>query len=529
MMKISKKFTLVLTLLFALSVVLMGCSNKSAEVTKEGDSTTVKKEEPKNEEPKVEEPVELSWYFPNSPQQGLDGVNEALNELLLEKMNATVKLNLVDWGAYDQKINVMMSAGETFDLVFTATWSNNYFQNAAKGAFVPIDDLLDKYAPNTKKAIPDFVWPAVTVKGKIYGVPNYQTMAPGYGIVLRKDFVDKYNFDWQNANKLEDIEPYLEAVKNGEMGMIPLEYSKNSDFFKSFSGYFGMDTIGDSGMPGWMYLEDKDYKVVNQYDTPEFKEHIKLMRDWYKKGYMRQDAATLTDHMPDRKAGKIASIFGGIDLDTNDYSAVGLEFPGRFMSQSGVEGYDKKFGKCLLNTDRAAATITAISATSKNPEKSMQFLELMNSDVDVYNTMCYGAEGVNYKKVSENRVETIAEGGYQLWSNWELGNNLNAWYNEADAVGAEVDNKGINMWDNNNKNAFASPLLGFVFDGESVKSEIANCNTVIEELLYALGSGSVEPDEYHPIFIEKLQKAGADKIIAEKQSQLDQWRKDNGK
>lgn len=529
MKKTSKIVSLILVLILTASVVLAGCAKDNQKVdNQQGDASTAKNEASTDTKEK-EKPVELTWYFPNSPQQDLEFVNEALNEILLEKINATVKLNLVDWGSYEQKINVMMGAGEPFDLVFTATWSNSYFQNAGKGSFLPLNDLIDQYAPKTKASLPEMVWPGVTVKGNIYGVPNYQTMAPGYGVMLRKDFVDKYKFDWESANKFEDIEPYLEAVKNGEKGITPLEYAKNNDYFKSGSIYYGMDIIGDTGIPGWVYLDDKDYKVVNQYDTTEFKNHINLMRDWYLKGYIRKDAATLTDVIPDRKAGKIAAFMGGVDLDTNDYIAVGLDFPGRFMAQSGVEGYDKKFGDCLLTTDKIASTITAISATSKHPEKAMELLELVNTDPEVYNLICYGVEGKHYNKVADNRVETIADGGYQIFSNWEFGNNLNAWFNEGDAEGAEVDNKGIQLWDDNNRAAVPSPILGFVFDAEPVKTEIANCNTVIEELLYAMSSGSVDPEKYHPELLDKLQKAGADKIIEEKQRQLDQWRKDNNK
>ena len=45
-------------------------------------------------------------------------------------------------------------------------------------------------------------------------------------------------------------------------------------------------------------------KVINQYETEEFMEFCRIMRDWYNKGYVRKDGATVTDTSPDRKACK---------------------------------------------------------------------------------------------------------------------------------------------------------------------------------------------------------------------------------
>jgi putative aldouronate transport system substrate-binding protein len=41
--------------------------------------------------------------------------------------------------------------------------------------------------------------------------------------------------------------------------------------------------------------------------------------------------------------------------------------------------------------------------------------------------------------------------------------------------------------------------------------------------MLALNTGSVDPDVFLPEFIEKLNSAGMDKIIAAKQEQLDAW------
>ena len=73
------------------------------------------------------------------------------------------------------------------------------------------------------------------------------------------------------------------------------------------------------------------------------------------------------------------------------------------------------------------------------------------------------------------------------------------------------------------KEAMASLLSGFVFDSSSVQTEIANVTSVVTEMLKPLVTGSVDPETTVPQFLERLKTAGVDKIIAEKQAQLDAW------
>ncbi|MNP84439.1 hypothetical protein D3C76_1837450 [compost metagenome] len=50
---------------------------------------------------------------------------------------------------------------------------------------------------------------------------------------------------------------------------------------------------------------------------------------------------------------------------------------------------------------------------------------------------------------------------------------------------------------------------------------------VIAQYYLPLETGSVDPEEILPQFIAKLKTAGIDKVIAEKQKQLDEWVKSN--
>lgn len=506
-----------------LSIALTGCGDKTATVPTK-DSTSTAAADPG----KDLKPVELTYYFPNTPQKDLASVEEELNKILKAKINATVHLKLIDWGTYDEKMNVLMASGEKYDLAFTSTWANNFYQNVSKGAFAPIDELLAEYAPGIKSAIPETFWKAVKVKGQTYGVPNFQQATAGYGYMIQKAVADKYKLDWKSVTKLSDLTPFLETVKKNEPDLIPFGISKKEDIFTKAPAMFGFEALGDAATPGSIYVNDPSLKVVNQFETPEFKSFVTLMRDWYAKGYVRKDVATLKDMESDKKAGKNAMTWAQIDSDTIVTEKAGMESTGRMSNANkDVPSYDLQFVKPLLTTDKAAATITAISATSPNKERAMMFLNLLNTDKEVYNLIAWGVADKHYKKVGDNRIETKADGGYQIFSGWEFGNLTNSYLSEGDPKGGEVDAKFVKMWSDLNKNAIPSNALGFVFDFAPVKAEKANCDAIIEELYYSISTGTVDPDKYLPQFLDKLKRAGADKIVAEKQKQLDAWKAAN--
>ena len=131
--------------------------------------------------------------------------------------------------------------------------------------------------------------------------------------------------------------------------------------------------------------------------------------------------------------------------------------------------------------------------------------------------LVYGIEGTHYKKIGENRIEIVPDTGYILAS-WSVGNVFNSYL---------FQGQDDNVWEETikqNESAKTSLLMGFNFDPEPVKAEIAQCQSVIDEYTPGLWTGSVDPDTYLPQFIDKLMSSGSDRIIAEEQKQIDVWK-----
>ena len=153
-----QKLGIVLTIMiFLFTMLLSACgrpANRTAAATGTPAAETAAPSAAANTPASLPE-VKLTWYFPgNWPQPEQDQVFAEVNKVIKAKINATVDFKPFAFGDYDQKMKVVIASGEPYDLAFTSNWINNYAQNVGKGAFLPLDDLLAKYAPQSFANVP---------------------------------------------------------------------------------------------------------------------------------------------------------------------------------------------------------------------------------------------------------------------------------------------------------------------------------------------------------------------------------------
>ncbi|WP_240837562.1 ABC transporter substrate-binding protein [Acidaminobacter sp. JC074] len=495
-------FKKLMVLLLSLSLVFglfVGCGDNTSQTnTSEGAGTEVSKE--------LEE-VTITWYFiGNGQQEDVALVEEAASKYLKEKgINVNLKLQCFDWGSYDQKLRTMIAAREEFDICFTSSWTNNYQQQAVKGAFVELNDLLDQYAPETKKMLGEDFIKGTQIEGINYAIPANKEKAHQWGFIIRKDLLDKYDLDISSVASLEDLEPLLKAVHDGENGEVyALEALNGESPFKLLD----FDRVGDDKYPGVVWNDSADMKVFNEFEAPETMELFKTMRRYYEAGYIRPDAATVTDFNADLSAGKIF------------VSTKSLK-PGKDAEMSSATGYEwvqVEITNPVISNRDTSGSMQAISSTSKNPERALMVIELFSTDEYFNNLINFGIEGTHYSKVSDNVIEpTDNNAKYNPGTGWMFGNQFinYLWTNE--------DPEKWTQFKSFNDKAVGTKTLGFIFDPAPVKSQIAACNNVWDQYVPALETGTVDPEEYLPKLIQAFKDAGADEIIAEKQKQLDAW------
>ena len=526
-MKLAKRsIAIVAAMSFIASMGLTGCGEQPAAepVATEATTETATTEETAATEETAEttdggvdtsEAVTIKWYQigTNDPED-LAKVMEAANKYIAEKtdLNCTLDMHFFDYGAYPEKLQTIINSGEEYDICFTCSWANDYVQQASKGAYVALNDekdLMGKYAPKTKELLGEDFLSGSQINGINYAIPANKEKAHQWGIVYLKDIAAKYNMDLSGVKSIADLEPFFKQVQEGEGG--------NMFAFEALDGespyrVLDFDTIGGAGYPGVVYNDDAT-KVFNELEAPETKEFFEMMHKFYKAGYIRSDAATVTDYTVDQKAGKI-------------FAAVRSLKPGKDAEESSTFGHE--YGQIGLTTPvisnrETMGSMEAVSVTSKHPERALMLLELFNTDPEFNNIINFGIEGVHYTKKSDNVVTAGPDAKkYTLNLGWAMGNQF---------INYLWDTEDPEKWakfEQFNNEAGKTHTLGFVFAADNVQTQIANCSNVWKQYVPSLETGSVDPNEVLPEAIEALKAAGADDIIAEKQAQLEAWQQATG-
>ncbi|MDF2921935.1 MAG: transporter substrate-binding protein [Paenibacillaceae bacterium] len=501
------KWMVMLMGMMLLALVFTACG-KDGEGTLGADTASPAATGQASTEPEKLAPVKLKYYYYGGVNAGDQTVFDKINEIVKQKINATVEfIKIPNNGDYTQKMTIMVNAQEEFDLAFTSPDYLNYFDHAAKGSFVDLTQLLPKYAPKTYALFKPEIWNAAKVNGKIYASINQQIFARQAGYNISKPLADKYGFDPKGVTKLSDLQPFLEKVKAGEPADATdqlFNASINSHVFSYLYPSYQWETIGGTNVPGVASSVADKPVVFNEYDTPEFKEYVMTRKDFQAKGLIAKDVLTRpTFDSSKYAAATTATLMPGIEATLK-------------VTHKG-ERYVIPLGQPMLTTYNAIATMTAVSSTSKNPERAVMFLELLNTDKDVYNLLTWGIEGVDYKKIGDNRVETLPDAKYKSSTGWMFGNQFNSFVS-----GTQTDD----VWEQTKKlndSATVSKIFGFNFTPDSVKTEIANCSAIVNEYRANFNGGMYGNATESKLaeYLAKLKTAGLDKIIAEKQKQLD--------
>lgn len=440
----------------------------------------------------------------------------------LKKLGIKVNLNPIDSASYDQKLQLGYTAGQPYDMMFTAPWANNYTQNAIQGNFLALDDLLPQYAPQLYQSMPAPFWDAVRVNGKIYGVPNQNYFAYVFGVFLNKKYADKYkNTIPATVNTYADIEPFLAAVKQNEPNVTPV-YMTDTGVAGGllFSGAdYGIDGFPATTNLAGVYYNDKSLRVFNVFESPEFQQAVELRWKWKQLGYFKKDPVPSALSIAQVQANEYAMLIGQ-QAKPNDIPTIEDHF--------GIPMTVKTVGTPFLTTGGLVQNLNAIARTSQHPDKVMQFMNLVNTDAEIFNLLCHGIEGKHYVFINQaekligfpNGV-TATTDGYNPGSDWMFGNEQNGYYTDANSVGI------FNNIQHANNTAARSVAFGFNFDPTNVKTQIAQLNALIGPIPTgaiptALQYGKLDPQKL-PDYISQLKQAGADAVVAEAQKQLDAW------
>jgi putative aldouronate transport system substrate-binding protein len=539
------KLALVSLLIVAIALAFSGCqpgpnANEEAEVPEdaedqmnnEEEANTPSENEEENEEEEADtEEEEEEEVVPEEPEpttiiytymvpfvsERSDLIEAELNEMIHEQYPwLSVKLDPISQGDYAERMSLMFSSGSECDVVFTPKWlAGIYNTRVANGDLMPLNSLLET-TPTLLETIPELAWTGAMVGDTIYAVPGNQINVAVSGINIMEPMLEKYPLDWDSIEKVEDIEPWLAEVFAAEEELLGFSFVDNW-YRPDIAGYDSIDTglggaiFSTPGILGVQYM-DESRQVVNLLAIPEFAEYLDRARRWVELGYLPSEVdPEIFVHLIEMKYIAQMNYAQPHDWWVSNYGIPAL--------------YGKALAPPFYANFRVGQNSTGICATSEKGEASILFLELLNTDVDIFNTLLYGIEGEDWVWVEPESNLIARPEGYDDYTgyvgiDWALGNQFLAYYRTP--TWAEKDVWALEA--ELNESATPSVMLGFSFDRSPVEAEIAQVTAVLDEYAPPLVYGWTEDWETGLAdLLEMLDAAGLGVIQAEMQSQVDAW------
>jgi putative aldouronate transport system substrate-binding protein len=325
----------------------------------------------------------------------------------------------------EEAFNLLIASGDLPDIVGGSAIRDNVNRYGPEGAFIPMNDLIDKYAPNIKAFFdknPDIKASILAADGNIYYIPYLPDGLFGRGYFIRYDWLNKLNLEVPNT--IEELHDVLVAFRdqdpngNGKKDEVPL-------FMRDFEELVRMVTLWGGRMSGSDSFHDfyvTKGKMSHGYVEEGYREGIRNLAKWYKEGLI--DAEVFTRGSRSREY-LLANDLGGM---THDWFASTAGYNDSLADQ--VPGFSFRAmlppigttGKRIEEHRRAEVKVEgwAMSFTNEHPVETMKYLDFYFTE-EGRRLANFGIEGVNYTMVdgkpifTKEMLESTTPLNAQLW------------------------------------------------------------------------------------------------------------------
>jgi putative aldouronate transport system substrate-binding protein len=453
-------------------------------------------------------------------ETGIKAVNEKLKA---DGVDIEVSIIRIPWDQYEQKLNLMLSTGEPFELLHVMQDIKNISALTSRDALLPIDEYLPKY-PNLVNKFDASRWLAGNVQGKTYAVPCYgQSMDYYLGYlyvrtdVLEKIGVPRSQFPTGNTTDLLNIMKRMQDYIRQDIGITSYHYPHQLSWAPNWlhRSYDTFPFYVENSLG--LILARQNGTIDSYFESEEFRKDTALYRQMFQAGLIHPDILNLP---PDTKATEFergAALPGELQMFGNllalqdinpeadaDYFWFGPEKPNMVFT--------------------LGQNINAVSATAEDPESGIKFLNWLYANEDNYILFHSGVEGVHYTRNADGSLEAITDDNntplYQF-EGWMTG--YVPYIRFPDTVPQSI----VDFITKESPNKVYSPIAGFIFDATDVASELASLQTEIIASFYPIKYGLVDFNTAYPEALRRLKAAGLDRYMAEYRRQFAQYLRDN--
>ncbi len=479
--------------------VLAGCSNsENQESNANGGSQ------------QADEPYTVNFAY-HAPKEGNQKeVNELINELTMKELNMKVNLIPLTWDTYNSKLPMMLASREPIDITFAFAFSMPSFID---GGYIV--DAAD-YEEQTKDIYEIFgeEVQAGYIGDTLAGFPTKNVRATPSGIFVRKDIFDALGYKVSDFNVTTD--DYSSFDKLTEMfAKVKEEYPDMTPFdgFRTFglNVFTWVDSLGNN----FGVLEDygQTTTITNWYESEQFKQFAMLNRTWFEEGYSSKDIAVDKElGQAKMKAGNTFAIF----------ASYGANVLAEMKSQTGYEVVQIPVSKKMKSTTAVNGALNVVLSTSENKAKAFEFLNWAYTSAEFNDLLNWGVPGKDWI-VNEEGVADYPEGVNASNVNYHSDYGF-IYPNQYLMTPWAGSPEGIwEKYQEFDSDAVVSKAFGFNFDPATVADEVSRLGTVLAKHENPISFGMVDPEEQLEKLNQELYDAGLQRVMDEKQRQLDAW------
>lgn len=309
-------------------------------------------------------------------------------------------------GDSTQAFNLMIAGKDIPDLVGGVRDDINKY--GVEGAFTPLNDLIEQYAPNFKKVLdanPDVKGAITASDGNIYQIPFIFSNNVAETWFIRQDWLDKVGMEAPTT--VQELHDVLLAFYNND----PNGNGEKDEigFFSRITGETNNKLLGLLSLFG---INDNwhigaDGKVALGLYTPAYKDAMKNVSQWYSEGLIDKEVFT--------RGGQARDMLypennGGLTHDwypsTSGYNdkmtdvVPGFKLTG-ILPPADINGDQWE----VSHRNKLTGAGWAISATNKYPEETMKYMDFWWSE-EGRRLSTYGIEGDTYTMVDGEPVYT---------------------------------------------------------------------------------------------------------------------------
>jgi len=500
------------------SGLLVGCASNKGEITSEGSTSNG--------------PITLTWFDGNT--KGEPFTDKIAQEITKE---TGIKVEIQQpTGNPTEKLSLMLASGDYPDVVLMSRGDASLDKYISTGAFIPLNDLIDKLGPDLKAMYGDALTKTRYTDGKNYYLANWYSLDtdPVFGMLMRKNLLTELAPDKADGKAplttaefeqlLKDFKSKHKQIDGKETIPMTMNGENIGANLGTFKGMWGMKT----------YYENNG-KLEYDVKDPKYREMLMYMNSLYRQGLIDKEFAISKKQTWEQKlaAGNVFATSGAFWDPGNGNNVLKKDggednqFFAYKVVAPGADPAKTTFGpRSSLGWDAIG-----ITKNNKHPEETMKLFNFLASEKGQH-LLLWGKEGEDWtrkdgKKVpneelrnsfKDNWDDAVKKSGVRKWM-WFVKNGLDSdgqpfdmavkyERNEIDKLA--ITSLGDSVWD-------TAPYDNLNPDGGTPEALIAQKLKDItdQSVTKVIIAGSeAEANQLFDKMLEDMKKAGDSKVEA---------------